>query len=287
MSRSQRPVWLGEDKRQWDHVRVHVQLLRDPRLTNASDGTTGVHRSVLLAVYLGVAAHAELATGDAHPSQATLADYVGASTKTVQRAVAVLANAGYMEVEDRPGMASVYRLLPPPTLDVGTQVCDGALDVEVADPGRGDARSPDVGTREQEPVEQEKNNEVAASDDAVALCELLAERILNHRGGEGAPRVTSTWTRDMGLLLRRGPLGISDAKPLTYARVMAAINYTFEHLSEPGRDGFCWADQIQSPGGLRRKYQQIRDERRKRERSEAKHDGPSPYFRDWREDEAL
>ena len=77
------------------------------------------------------------------------------------------------------------------------------------------------------------------------------------------------WVHDMALLLRRGPLGIEDAQPLLVQQVTSAIAYTFEHLAEPSPGGFCWADQIRSPSGLRKKYQQIRDARRTREAARA------------------
>lgn len=103
--RSQRPPWLGEDRRGWDHVRLHVQLLRDDRLG-----------AVEIAVYAGIAVHAELATGEAHPAKSTLARYAGISERGVFKALQNLCSAGYVRVEQRPGRASVYVLLPPPEL---------------------------------------------------------------------------------------------------------------------------------------------------------------------------
>lgn len=103
--RSQRPVWLGVDERRWDHVRVHLQLLQDERVT-----------SYHLAVYLGLAAHAETASGRAFPSAATLARYGGMSDRKVRDVIKQLAEWRYLRVEPRDGAASTFFLLPPPPL---------------------------------------------------------------------------------------------------------------------------------------------------------------------------
>lgn len=101
---SQRPPWLGEDDRGWDHVRIHIQLMQDPRL--------GANE---LAVYMGIAVHAELTTGAARPSKSTLGRYANLSDRAVYNALTKLTEAGYVAVDQRPGLASTYHLLPPPT----------------------------------------------------------------------------------------------------------------------------------------------------------------------------
>ncbi len=103
--RSQRPVWLGVDERGWDHVRVHLQLLQDERVT-----------SYHLAVYLGIAAHAETSSGRAYPSAATLARYGGMGDRKVREVVKELAEWKYLRIEPRDGAASTYFLLPPPPM---------------------------------------------------------------------------------------------------------------------------------------------------------------------------
>lgn len=122
--RSSRPVWLGEDKRGWDHVRLHVQLLKDDRV--------GAYE---LAVYMGIAAHAELQTGEATPSLDTLATYAKCNERTVRRARDLLREWGYIEVKDRKGKASIYRLLPPPTLDSQSGVQEDTPDTQSGHPG--------------------------------------------------------------------------------------------------------------------------------------------------------
>lgn len=109
--RSQRPVWLGvrsKDERTFDHIRVHVQLLDDPRV--------GVYH---LAVYLGIARHAEVHGGAAHPSAATLARYGGLSERKARTVIDDLEAWGYLRVEERSGNSSVLVLLPPPKLSPG------------------------------------------------------------------------------------------------------------------------------------------------------------------------
>lgn len=138
--RSSRPVWLGEDHRQWDHVRVHLQVLRDARIDAYG-----------LAIYLGLAAHAEITTGAARPSIETLASYGGMSPRKAASVVAELIAAGYVSVEHRAGKASRYSLLPPPPLhevhgseaDPGT-VCAAPLHLVPTTPA--------PGADEQEPV---------------------------------------------------------------------------------------------------------------------------------------
>lgn len=132
--KSQRPVWLGEDQRRWDHVRVHVCLLKDPRL--------GAEE---LAVYIGLAAHAELASGRSFPSQATLGAYAGLSDRTVRRVIDVLVEALYLRVEERPGKANVYVLLPPPRTEI-----PGSPDTGSEVPRTEGASTPDRGSDELE-----------------------------------------------------------------------------------------------------------------------------------------
>lgn len=131
MERSQRPVWLGVDRRGWDHVRVHLQLLKDNRL-DAYD----------LAVYLGIAAHAEVASGRAFPAKLTLAKYAQMSERKVFDCIRKLQRLEYLHVEPHPGEASAYILLPPPDLGDGapSQPVPAATELRLVDPGddRGD-----------------------------------------------------------------------------------------------------------------------------------------------------
>ncbi len=93
-------------------------------------------------------------------------------------------------------------------------------------------------------------------DDAQAgrLCRLLADAVEQHRGTR--PTVSSRWTKDMGLLLRKGPKGV-DGSPPTVEVVEQMIVGVFTRLNEPQAKGFCWADQIRSAGALRDHWDQL------------------------------
>lgn len=103
--RSARPVWLGEDRRRFDHIRIHVQVVYDRRL--------GAFEQ---AVYNGLVAHAEVTTGLSGPSNETLADYAQCSVRRVVYAIRVLEETHYIQTIRVAGKASRYQLLPPPPL---------------------------------------------------------------------------------------------------------------------------------------------------------------------------
>lgn len=154
MSRSQRPVWLGDDRRQWDHVRVHLAVLRDDRL--------GAYE---LAAYLGLAAHAETNSGEAHPSIATLASYAKCSTNRMRDSIQVLVEAGYVAVDAQAGASNRYRLLPPPL-----HHAEGSTEPTPAsgegDPSTTRSTTPPPGEAELEPGEREPEDESSSSPTA-------------------------------------------------------------------------------------------------------------------------
>ncbi len=94
------------------------------------------------------------------------------------------------------------------------------------------------------------------SDDSAAetLCLQLAAAVTAHRGSR--PKVSTRWLADMGLLLRRGPTDTEDPPP-TPTEVATVIDGTFTRLAEPSPKGFCWADQVRSPGALRGHWSQL------------------------------
>lgn len=120
--RSSRPFWLGEDKRQWDHVRIHIRLWVDERMTADH-----------IAVYGAIAIHAEVSTGMVEradrPSAEQLGEYVSRTDRHVYKILNDLEDWKYIERNDRPGKASVLRLLPPPDLTVLTPEQHSGVDV--------------------------------------------------------------------------------------------------------------------------------------------------------------
>lgn len=154
MKKSQSPVWVVHDGRGWTHCRVDISLLADPRL--------GAYE---LGVYLGLAAHAECSTGDAHPSKSTLAGYLRASERKVFDAIRVLQAAGYIEVVPRIGESSIFKLLPPPLVAGSTAARAGPrtpappAGVHRGDPGTTCQTTPARGADELEPLNEREEEE--------------------------------------------------------------------------------------------------------------------------------
>lgn len=147
--RSSRPVWLGEDGRGWDHMRVHLALLQDWRLapprardekcTWCQGRCRCPSKSTVMAVYLGLVAHAEVETGKARPGAELLSRYTGADERTCREAVTVLARYGWVSFTKRRGKAHQYVLLRPPTIPPhpGENPVDGAGGPRASAPGCG------------------------------------------------------------------------------------------------------------------------------------------------------
>lgn len=92
------------------------------------------------------------------------------------------------------------------------------------------------------------------SDDVIALTNYLGDKIDAHF--DSKKNRPESWFKDMDLLLRRGPLGWTEEPPPA-EKVRRLIDWIFDQ--EP-RNGFCWADNIQSPKKLREKYVRLRQE---------------------------
>jgi DNA-binding transcriptional MocR family regulator len=101
-----RPVWLGEDRRRFDHIRKHFQVIKDPRL-----------KANELALYDVLALCAEVQTGQTQEiPQTVFEELTGLSYSTVLRSLKTLAGCGYVEVIPGKGRGHFnrYALLPPP-----------------------------------------------------------------------------------------------------------------------------------------------------------------------------
>lgn len=103
-------------------------------------------------------------------------------------------------------------------------------------------------------------------EDVKALCLHLSDRSNRHHGVPGFVKVSPNWIVEMGRLLNSGPSEVEGYVP-TPGEVHAVIDGIFDQLTDraPGT-GFCWADTVQSPGNLRRKWVRItRDLAKKRQ----------------------
>ena len=203
------------------------------------------------------------------PSQATLAHHLGVTDRSVRNYQKELTEAGWLTVEHRSGTSSLYWLeeVPrnPTTGGIGSPPPGGSepgfRQPRTTYPEPTNKTSTDVETSPAPPPAKEYPDEVHM------LCTVLADAVEAHRGGE-RPKVSAQWLKDMDLLIRRGPLGLAEPEQLGAGKVQGAIAFVFSELASPqGGNGFCWADQVRSPGALRRHYSRIRDESRKRAHS--------------------
>lgn len=226
--RSERPPWLGEDARGWDHARFHLCLLIDHRVTADH-----------LGVYCSLAAHAEVRNGEAYPGAETIAGYLGISERHVRDCLKDLESWRYIRVEPRRGKSSIVRLLRPPTLDewirdTNPHSVDDAEKVSAAA-----TTGADTSERDEPPLP--KTTETSPHiEEARRLCDLLAELMV--KNGCRTPKITKAWVSDMDRILR------IDERPAE--SVERAIRWA-------QGDSF-WRANIMSPAKLRDKYDQLR-----------------------------
>lgn len=124
---------------------------------------------------------------------------------------------------------------------------------------------PSVEPTDEPSGEPKASSELDALPEIRALCEQLADRIHQHRGGEDRPRVTARWVRDMRLLVERGPLGVDDPREIPVEKVASSIDYLYARLADPDGGGFCWADVVRSPNALRKHWPKMRDAARRQQ----------------------
>lgn len=241
------------------------------------------YRAVLVTI-----ADAANAEGEhSHPGLEAIVDGSLYGRRQATRILGELEAEGWITVEERGGgrgKATVY------TVDMGWREKGRHGDL-VPDPERvtsgalnSDMSPPETVTSEAETVPSPrldraptvttgKPNGVAtlstpAGADAATiddLCAQLADAIERH-GQVGRPKISSAWRRDMRLLLQRGPTDLEEPRAIAPEQVARGIAYTFERLADPGSDGFCWADQVRSPGALRRHWLKLAEAKRRLER---------------------
>lgn len=216
---------------------------------------------------------ADNATGVAWPSRATLAAALrGCSKESVDRAVKELVTAGAVTTERRfdherkQWQSTRYTVMTSSPVTTGSRV-GAPTPSRVGDDGVAAPVTTDLEpvTDSQEPTPPSTTRGVANAVSITNLCNLLATSIDAHRLGTGRPKITKAWERDMRLLIERGPLGVEPVRGVAPDVIARAITFVFEHLADPGRDGFCWADQVQSPNALRRHWPKLVDAKRKQE----------------------
>ena len=226
-------------------------------------------------VYALLARYADSDGSGAIPGRKRMAQRLGCSVDTIDRAVAELLACGAIEREHRyvegrqTSNAYVVRRIPPD--EGGTSAAPegsgtdaaGESGTDAAGESRTDAAPvPRASTTESHKTETSASDadastalvpstKVAAEgwDTALDLCEYLADAIV-HSGGPDTrrPRVTQSWVDAMEKLVR-----IDERTP---EQVRAAIGWV--HYAQPDSDGAWWQDKVLSPESLRRHYEKLR-----------------------------
>lgn len=94
------------------------------------------------------------------------------------------------------------------------------------------------------------------SEEVETLCTLLAQVVGKHMGNE--PKINKTWREDMDLMLRLGAKNWATAKPVAASDIRDWMAVVFTCLNKPtGSGSFCWADQVRSPGAIRKHWDQV------------------------------
>ena len=183
-----------------------------------------------------------------------------------RRAIAKLEAEGWLEETERPGPGKVAEFrLPGVTADNAAQTPRKR---------RANAAHPDARRSDSPTFLLETDNglrttrDLALPDPIAELCNYLADRIAHYREDPDArPAISSTWLRDMRLLVERGAGRRNKPTPIAPQVVRRCIDFVFGELAIPeGRGRFCWATNIRSPGALRDHWDQLADESRKRQR---------------------
>ncbi len=112
-------------------------------------------------------------------------------------------------------------------------------------------------------IEQLEEQLVEVRSSIDVLCDLLADRIQQYRGG-ARPKITERWRRDMRLLIERGPLDLDPLEPKSPEKIRATLAAIFDEMAEPtGSNGFCWAATVTSPAKLREFWPKMVDDYRR------------------------
>ena len=233
-------------------------------------------------VYALLARYADSDGGGAIPGRRKMAQRLGCSVDTIDRAVAELIELGAVEREHRyvegrqTSNAYVVRRIPPEgdgtsaaPRGSGSAAADGS-GTSAAGGSRTDAaRVPRASMTESHTTETSTSDDesstalvpatkVAADgwDDARALCDYLADAIVDSGGpGTRRPSVTQGWVATMEKVVR-----LDERTP---EQVRAAIDWV--HRASPDSQGAWWQDKVLSPEALRRHYEKLRRQAARRD----------------------
>lgn len=227
----------------------------------------GPRDRAMRAVLITIADAANRDGEHAHPGMDAMVEGSLYSEGHVRRTIAKLMEDTWVEQTEQPGpgKAAEYRVL----MEARDNAAHSARRSDVPPEGNAahtpreqransahpDARRPEVEAIGSNYVNGNANGVAAGAttvSEAAALCTLLADRVEQHRGAR--PKITAQWAKDMDLLVRRGPTEWDKPVELAPAYVAKMINGIFDVLAEHDAKGFCWADQVRSPGALRRHW---------------------------------
>lgn len=238
-------------KRPRQFAQVPYGIARDPTLSDKA-----------LRLWVVLESYADYNDRDCYPSMDTLAGHLNCHRATIARAVKELTLRGLLEVASgqRAGASNNYILVDPEPPGCSTHATPPTAPTR--DPGGAPMR------HKREPAERNPSNETlvpvadapGGTDSTIdQLCRYLADAITHHRGTGSPPAITQQWRKDMDLLLRRGARGWDPPKPLSPGYIRQIISGLFAILNQPegGNSTFCWADQVQSPGNLRKNFDRI------------------------------
>jgi hypothetical protein len=215
--------------------------------------------------------------GDCYPSHKRIGELLGMSPRSIQRPLRALEESGWVlrvprsdDRGDRISDGFHVRTNPDPGAHTNAPTAQESAHPtaqESAHPTRSGTRT---GEREPDNESQMERESASTSSslpvpsrpvpkgvdpgDVERLCQHLAARVTRHRGT--APKVTPAWQADMGTLLNSGAAGW-DGPPPTAGQVAGVIDAVFDRLNVRSSRGFCWADQVRSPQGLRGKWEQL------------------------------
>lgn len=111
-----------------------------------------------------------------------------------------------------------------------------------------------------------QRNPTDPNSDVQKLCAYFQRGMESYHGTK--PKITAQWSKDMDLLVRRGPVSWDKEKAIPAAEVAHVIHGLFTELTIANGGGdFCWAKVTRSPTKLRLHWDEITAALKKAERT--------------------